>query len=177
MITVEYHRKIILKSKIFTKTRRGVSFRVCDFSSCNLLTETNDLFLGTVFLLYFVSETILVRMCSAFLYSLRNTQLYSRPRSSIVVIFLTTINIFNNNRNNDSLSGCDLCFYNLLFDTNNSVSGTILLSYLVSEPEKSTSRAIELKILFPNSDLLHFFLYSKNTHAKFGAYRLTFLAL
>jgi hypothetical protein len=37
---VEYHTKIIPKPKIFTETRTQDSFRVCDFSSCNILAET-----------------------------------------------------------------------------------------------------------------------------------------
>jgi hypothetical protein len=40
--------KVIPKPRIFTETRIEYSFRVCDLSSCNLLSETNNSVLCTV---------------------------------------------------------------------------------------------------------------------------------
>jgi hypothetical protein len=48
--------KIIPKLHIFTWTRTQDSFRVCDFSPCNLITETNKFCLGAVRLSCLVSE-------------------------------------------------------------------------------------------------------------------------
>jgi hypothetical protein len=51
---VEYYRKIIPQPKIFNETRTQDSFRVCDLSSCNLLSETNKFCLDAVLLLCLV---------------------------------------------------------------------------------------------------------------------------
>jgi hypothetical protein len=54
---VEYYRKkIIPKPKIFTESRTQDSFRVCDFSSCNLLSDKNKFCLDAVLLLCLVLE-------------------------------------------------------------------------------------------------------------------------
>jgi hypothetical protein len=48
--------KIIPKPKIFTQTRTQDSFRVCDLSPCNLLSERNKFCFGAVPLLCLVLE-------------------------------------------------------------------------------------------------------------------------
>jgi hypothetical protein len=48
-ITYFLIRKNIPKPKILTKTQTQDSFRLCDLSSCNLLSETNKFCLGAVF--------------------------------------------------------------------------------------------------------------------------------
>jgi hypothetical protein len=50
-ISLNIIERIIPKHKIFTETRTQDSFRVCDLSSCNLLSETNKFCLGAVILL------------------------------------------------------------------------------------------------------------------------------
>jgi hypothetical protein len=48
--------KIIPKPKIFTETWTQYIFRVCDLSSCNLLSETKKFGIGAVLLLYLVLD-------------------------------------------------------------------------------------------------------------------------
>jgi hypothetical protein len=47
-ISLNIIERITPKSKIFTETRAEDSFRVCDLSSCNLLSETNNFILYAV---------------------------------------------------------------------------------------------------------------------------------
>jgi hypothetical protein len=55
-VSLNIIEKFIPKPKIFTETRTQDSFRVCDLSSCNLLSETNKFCLGNVLLLWLVLE-------------------------------------------------------------------------------------------------------------------------
>jgi hypothetical protein len=47
---VEYYRKITSKTKIFTDNRTQDSFLVCVFNACDLISEKNVFFLGSVLL-------------------------------------------------------------------------------------------------------------------------------
>jgi hypothetical protein len=55
-ISLNITERIILKPKIFIETRTHYSFRVCDLSSCNLLSETNKFCLGAILLVFLVLE-------------------------------------------------------------------------------------------------------------------------
>jgi hypothetical protein len=52
----ECHEEIIPKPNIFTGTRTQDSFRVCDLSSCILLTDMNKFYLGAILLSCLVSK-------------------------------------------------------------------------------------------------------------------------
>jgi hypothetical protein len=60
--------------------------------------------------------------------------------------------------------GCGLCFCNLLFETNNSGFGTVLLSRLVSELQEPPSLGLELRTLIPSFDLSIFSSWSQEIH-------------
>jgi hypothetical protein len=68
-------------------------------------------------------------------------------RRSIVLSFRATETIFTGNGTQDSFSSCDLCFCNLLFETNNFGLGAVLLSCLVSELQETPSPGNELRTL------------------------------
>jgi hypothetical protein len=75
-------------------------------------------------------------------------------------------------RSHDSFQDCDVCFCNLLFETNNFGLGAVLLSCLVSELQETPSAGIELRKLLPEFLPCYvLFLVSRNKQAKFGANR------
>jgi hypothetical protein len=65
--------------------------------------------------------------------------------------------------------GCGLCFYNLLFETNNFGLGTVLLSFRATKTIFARTRTQDsFSALWPFCIL---FLVSRNRHPKFGANR------
>jgi hypothetical protein len=55
-VSLNIIERIIPKPKLFTETRTQDSFRVCDLSSCNILSETNKICPGGFHLLCSVLE-------------------------------------------------------------------------------------------------------------------------
>jgi hypothetical protein len=72
-----------------------------------------------------------------------NKQLSSRPRSSIILTFRYTENIFTGIRTKDTFVGVDLYFCKLHAKRNNSAVGAILLLCLFPDLRKPSSMGIE----------------------------------